>query len=274
MRCCGILDHLVPLRDPADGARDREEHGEHRRREAQRLQRDARIEVDVRIELLLDEILVGQRDPLQLQRDVEQRVVVDAELAEHLVAGLLHDLGARIVVLVDAVAEAHQAERVVLVLGAGDELRDAVGRADLGQHLERRLVGAAMRRAPQAGDAGGDAGEGIGARRAGEPHRRGRGVLLVVGVQDEDAVHRPRQDRIDDVVLARDGEAHVQEVRRVVEAVLRIDEGLADRIFVGHGRDRRHLGDHAQRGDHPLVRVGDVGRSRDRRPTARRPRRT
>ena len=43
-----VLDHLLPLRDPADGAGDREQHGEHRGREAHRLQRDARIEVDVR----------------------------------------------------------------------------------------------------------------------------------------------------------------------------------------------------------------------------------
>ena len=57
-----------------------------------------------------------QRDALELHRDVEQRIVLDAELVQHLVAGLLHDLGARIVVLVDAVAEAHQAEAVVLVL--------------------------------------------------------------------------------------------------------------------------------------------------------------
>src|SRR5579862_4767887 len=33
----GILDHLIPLRDPADGAGDREQHGEHRGREAHRL---------------------------------------------------------------------------------------------------------------------------------------------------------------------------------------------------------------------------------------------
>ena len=99
-------------------------------------------------------------------------------------------------------AEAHQAEAVVLVLRALDVFGDAVDRADLGQHLQRRLVGAAMRRAPQAGDAGRDAGERIGARRAGEAHRRGRGVLLVIGVQDEDAVHRARQHRVRLVLLA------------------------------------------------------------------------
>ena len=57
-----------------------------RGREAHRLQRDARIEVDVRIELLLDEILVVQRDALELHRDLEQRIVAMAELAQHLVA--------------------------------------------------------------------------------------------------------------------------------------------------------------------------------------------
>ena len=51
---------------------------------------------------------------------------LDAELVEHLVAGLLHDLGARVVVLVDAVAEAHQAEARALVLRLLDELGDAV----------------------------------------------------------------------------------------------------------------------------------------------------
>src|ERR1700678_909583 len=34
-----ILDHFLPLRDPADGAREREERREHAGREAQRLQR-------------------------------------------------------------------------------------------------------------------------------------------------------------------------------------------------------------------------------------------
>jgi hypothetical protein len=66
-----------------------------------------------------------QRDALEFERDVEKRVVLDADLAQHLVAGLLHDLGARVAILVDPVAEAHQPEAVVLVLGAADVFRDA-----------------------------------------------------------------------------------------------------------------------------------------------------
>ena len=117
-----------------------------------------------------------------------------------------------------------------------------------------------MRRAPEAGDARRDAGERVGARRSREAHGRGRGVLLVVGVEDEDAVERPRQHRVDLVVLARDREAHAQEIRGVVEIVLRIDERLADRVFERHRRERRHFRDHADRGDLALPGIGDVGR--------------
>ena len=116
-----------------------------------------------------------------------------------------------------------------------------------------------MGRAPQAGDAGGDAGERIGAGGTGEPHCRGRGVLLVIGVQREDAVHGARDDRIGLVLLARHRKAHAQEVRGVIELVVRIHERLADGIFVRHGGQRRHFRDHADRGDHALLRIGDVG---------------
>src|SRR6476646_7079802 len=78
-----VFDHFLPLTDPADRAREREQHGEHGGREA--------------------------------HRHVEQRVVLDAELAQYLVTGLLHDLRARVVVLVDPVAKAHEAEGIVLI---------------------------------------------------------------------------------------------------------------------------------------------------------------
>src|SRR2546429_4308942 len=56
----------------------------------------------------------------ELQRSYEQRILLDAELVEDLVRGLLHDLRARVVVLVDAMTEDHEAERVVGVLVALD----------------------------------------------------------------------------------------------------------------------------------------------------------
>src|SRR6516225_12405135 len=53
-----VFDHFFPLRDPADGAGEREEHREHRGGETHRAQRDAGVEIDIRVKLLLDEIFV------------------------------------------------------------------------------------------------------------------------------------------------------------------------------------------------------------------------
>ena len=84
------------------------------------------------------------------------------------------------------VAEPHQPEGVVLVLGLGEELGDVFDAPDLGKHAEHSLVGAAVRGPPQRGDAGGNAGKRVGLRGRGDADGRGRRVLLVVGVQDEE----------------------------------------------------------------------------------------
>src|SRR5690606_15112546 len=68
-----IRDHLPPMRDPADAAGDREHHREHRLRDAERAVDDSRVEVDVRIQVLLDEVLVAERDLLEPQRELEER---------------------------------------------------------------------------------------------------------------------------------------------------------------------------------------------------------
>src|SRR5882672_4382366 len=58
----GVADHLLPLGDPAHGSREREDAGEHRHRNAECALHDTRVEIDVRVELALDEILVLERD--------------------------------------------------------------------------------------------------------------------------------------------------------------------------------------------------------------------
>ena len=75
---------------------------------------------------------------------------------------------------------------------------------DLLEHLEDRLVGAAVQRAGQRVDAGGDRREQVGLARADQAHRRGGAVLLVVGVQDEQLVERLDHGGVD-VVAARPG---------------------------------------------------------------------
>ena len=126
----------------------------------------------------------------------------DVQLGQHFVAGPLDDLGARIVVLIDAVAEAHQPLAAVLVLGRGDEPRAVVaGLVDFFQHLEHGLVGAAVERAPEGANAGRRAGKQIRPAGGHHAHGRGRAVLLVVGVQQENQVQRLDRLRLQLVVL-------------------------------------------------------------------------
>src|SRR3954467_3228859 len=75
----GIRDHLLPMRNPTDGPRDREHHREHRARNAERRVDDAGVEIDVRVELAGDEILVFERSLFETQRELEQRIVRLAE---------------------------------------------------------------------------------------------------------------------------------------------------------------------------------------------------
>src|SRR3989337_294610 len=100
-----IEQPLLPLREPARRAPDGEEHREHLDREAHGLVDEARVEVDVRVELVLDEVLVLERDLLELERDVEQWVA--ARHGEDLLGDALDQASARVVGLVHAVTEPH-----------------------------------------------------------------------------------------------------------------------------------------------------------------------
>src|SRR5690349_7098944 len=133
-----VLHELEPLGDPAGRAPDREHDREHRDRQPQRLVDEARVEVHVRVELARDEVVVLERDALELGRDVDERVA-PGDL-EDVLGRRLDDLRPRVVVLVDPVAEAHQA--LVALLHALDEVGDVVLALDAAEHPQHRLVGA------------------------------------------------------------------------------------------------------------------------------------
>ena len=152
----------------------------------------------------------------------------------------LEDAGARVVVLVDAVTEAREAERVVGVLRLLHVLVDvAAVVADLLEHLDDGLVRAAVQRPPERVDARRDRREQVRLARADEAHGRRRAVLLVVGVQDQQLLHRVHDRRADLVRLRRHREHHREEVLDEVERVVRVEERLADRLLVRVRRDRR-----------------------------------
>ena len=95
-------------------------------------------------------------------------------------------------------------------------------------------------------------------RAADEPNRRGRRVLLVVGMEDEEQVERLGDAGIDLVVLGRHREHHVEQVRRIPEVVAGVHVRLADRLLERPGGQRRQLGDEAVDRDLDGIRVEDV----------------
>ena len=252
--------HLPPVGDPPGQPAQGEQHGEHPRREAHGPVDHAGVVVDVRVQLALDEEVVGQRDLLELLGDLQQRVL-DAELAEDLVGLLLDDAGARIVVLVDPVPEAHELHAVLAVLDLLDECLDVVvAVADLREHLQNGLVGSAVQRTPEGVDAAGYRREQVGLRRADEPHCRRRAVLLVVGVQDEQHVEGPHDLRVDLVGLGRQSERHPQEVLDQGQRVVRVQERLPLGLLVRVRRDRRQLGQQPDGGQLHLAGIERIQR--------------
>mmetsp|Transcript_45569 Transcript_45569/g.145048 ORF Transcript_45569/g.145048 Transcript_45569/m.145048 type:complete len:250 (+) Transcript_45569:1301-2050(+) len=146
-----LRGHLLPLRHPAHSPCHREQHSVHGHGDPHGPQHNPRVEVHVGIQAPLDKVLVRESNLLQLHRDLEKLVAAPAKMGEHLVADAFHDLRTRVVGFVHPVAEAHEAERVGLVFGAGEALWDACHSPDLSQHRQHRLIRSPVRGPPQRG---------------------------------------------------------------------------------------------------------------------------
>src|SRR5258708_35873078 len=138
----GIEQKFFPLRNPTGRAGNGEEHREHGHGETHGLINETGIEVHVGIELALDEVVVLKGDALALKGNFEQGVL--AHKVEDFVSDALDDARARIVMLVDTMAEAHQLGFARLYLL--DELRNFLDRADFHEHAKDFFVGAAVER--------------------------------------------------------------------------------------------------------------------------------
>src|ERR1700722_8517610 len=99
------------------------------------------------IELALNEGFVFEGDAFAFERDFDQRV--DAHHVENFVGDVLDDAGAGIVVLVNAMAEAHQ--QLLACFDALDIRRDVLDGSDFNQHAEHGFIGAAVQRAVESG---------------------------------------------------------------------------------------------------------------------------
>ena len=168
-------------------------------------------------------------------------------------------------------SESHEA-RVRL---AGFHLLDEVGhladRSDLVQHPQHRFVGAAVQRPVERRGSSGQRRIRVHVRAADVAHRARAAVLLVIGVQDEQHVERPREHRIRLVFFRRHLEQHVQEVAGEAQIVVGVDVRPADDVPKGVGGDARHLGDQAVGLPAAAIPCRRSSSRRDKTSTARRP---
>ena len=79
----------MPVGDPAWRSTRRKNHGEQARRDAYCLQNDARVEIHIREQLALDEVVILESNFLQFLCDSQQRVILTAQLFKNLVADAL-----------------------------------------------------------------------------------------------------------------------------------------------------------------------------------------
>src|SRR5258708_38718033 len=91
-----IGDHFLPMGNPSCGARDGEHDREHGTRNSESAVDDARIEIDVRVQLARYKVVVFEGDFLELQGKLEQRVIALTHLFKHPVRDAPHDIGARV----------------------------------------------------------------------------------------------------------------------------------------------------------------------------------
>ena len=158
--------------------------------------------------------------------------------------GLLNDRGARVIILVHAVSEAHEPHAGFLVLHPVHKVGGiAALSVNLVQHFQHSLVGTTVERARQCVDAGCHRHKHVGLRGGDHTHRGGGAVLLVVGVQDEQLVKGFDQERINVIWLCGEAEHHAQEVFPRIEGVIGVHVGLAFAGAVCVGRKHGHLGE-------------------------------
>mmetsp|Transcript_2581 Transcript_2581/g.4624 ORF Transcript_2581/g.4624 Transcript_2581/m.4624 type:complete len:291 (-) Transcript_2581:701-1573(-) len=232
-----VIQGLAPVGKVAGDARDGEEDGEKGGREAHRTVHQARVKVDVGVQLPVDKVGVGARDALQLHRDVDQRVAPSN--GKHLIRELADLRRARVKVLVHAVPKSKQL--LLFGLDALQKLWDVLHAANARQHAQHRLVGSPVQRTVQRAHRPRDGDEHVHAAAREVAHRGGGAVHLVLRVQNEHNVHCAGQLRVGLIAGGPHRIEHVQKVFRVGEVLVGLARPAAGPAMIRVRRQRGHL---------------------------------
>src|SRR5699024_4393938 len=98
--------------------------------------------------------------------------VLDAKLAQNLVARLAHYASTRIVVFVNTVAKAHQFEGIIFIFCFSNEFFNVGNIANFIKHFKYGFVGSTVSRTPERGNTSSNSCIRVGARRTSHAHSR------------------------------------------------------------------------------------------------------
>ena len=190
-----------------------------------------------------------------------EKGVTHAKRGEHLVGRFFDQTRTRVVVLVDAVSEAHQANTVFFVLHTLDVPLNGLARTlNLTEHREHGFVGATVQWAEQRVDASRNRREHVRVGRTHNTNRRRGCVLLVIFVKNQQSLERTHHDRVHLEALGAVAERQPHKVLDVGERVVGVEERLTDALLVRIGSHNRQLGQQAEGGDFNVLRVLRVER--------------
>ena len=138
----GVLDHFLPMSDPAGKPAKGKEDREHVRWETHRPVEDTGVEIDIRVKFAFDEVGIGERDFLESLRDIKDRIV-DPQLIQNLITVRLQNHGSWVITLIDPMTEPHELKGVTLIFGFFYVFFViAAIPLDILEHFDHRLVGA------------------------------------------------------------------------------------------------------------------------------------
>mgnify|MGYP006109207221 FL=1 len=115
----GVFNEFRPVSKPSCESGEGEEDGEHLSGDAKGLVDNSRVEIDVRVKLSLDEVLVGESDLLEGHGNINHRFT--SNNGEDIISNLTDNSGSGIKVLVDSVTET--LKHLLAVLNILNELR-------------------------------------------------------------------------------------------------------------------------------------------------------
>merc|ERR1711990_519969 len=102
----GVFDELRPVSKPSCKSGESEEDGEHLSGDAESLVDNSRVEVNVRVELSLDEVLIRESNLLKGHSNINHRFT--ANNGEDIISNLADDGSSGVKVLVDSVSKTLQ----------------------------------------------------------------------------------------------------------------------------------------------------------------------